>query len=402
MSGWRRARTSLLFGAAILTFAQAVEGATLHLRGGQPAISGERIDMDPSGVRVSKAGVISNVAWDQVQSVSERPLNDRERALLATAEDVWRARSRVQRGDFALALPLFERHFPGLRGTNSETGLIVAEGLLRCRLATGRESDRIKAIPAAIEVARLRRAKISTDRYNRLGAVLDEATFLCPQLAPTWRPGSETLAVAEDLDRAFSSPGQNPATADVDMMRVAALYSALLRGKSAATAKRDEGAIAFLAALVALQDQNEGNPEANRKARAATLAAAKDLPAWANGWAKFAVGRSMANDADPQVRLEGVLELLGVAAIAEELPSHLTLAALEVSEQALRGLGDTKSAGIIEREFARLGGTRTSVGPAGANRSPAASPAVGRDSTSASPPQPATPRSPSSTSTDPA
>lgn len=408
----------VLAAAMALLAAAPLDAATVRLRGGGQPVAAERVDLELAGVRVVKAGVTSFIAWDQVQAIEDRPLSAAERGQLATATDLWRARSRVQRGDEALAVELFQKHFTTFRGTTSETALVVAEGLLRCRLASGLRADRLKAIVAAIEVARLRRAKVTTDRYAGLVPVIDEATLLCPYLGPDLAPALATLgtggerpgvidpeseAVAAEIDRTF--PDSAAPGVDGETLRTARLYAAFLRGGAGpAPARRDEGGLALLAAMVELGRAATTAPtgdaaatstvETRTRHRAAALAAAKALPGWAAGWAHFAVGRSLVAEQEPARRVDGVLELLEVAAIERQVPTALVNQALLLGLVSLRSSGDAASAAVIERELAGRGvaapsaTNRNARGATSANRS-AQPTAPASDTPTARPAEPA-------------
>ena len=130
-------------------------------RGTEGAIEGRITRVDDAGVHVaSPQGADHFVPWDRVRRVDSRhppPGLDR---WMPVAVELWRARSRVERNDTSLAEPLLERLFERYRGKTHTTALVVAEGLLRCRLA---HSAHARAVIPALEVARLRRANVSTD-----------------------------------------------------------------------------------------------------------------------------------------------------------------------------------------------------------------------------------------------
>lgn len=357
--------------AIVAAFASASDllAATVLLRGGGAPLVGERIDFELGGVRVFRSGVPTSVAWDNVQGVVDRPLDDAERRQLSIATDLWRARSRAQRGDFRLAGPLFERHFDTFRGTTSETALIVAEGLLRSSLATGREADRLRAIIPALEAARLRRAGVTTDRFASLAPSLDEATLLCTSIAPIWQPTAETERAAAEIERLYLAAAAAPSGAGLDgeTAKVARFYVDLLRGarsaaSPAAPLKSDPPAIRFLAAITDVQlapRPSEGEPgeaiDRRAKARAALLATAKEFPSWASGWARLAAGRSAIAERDSRLRMEGVLQLLSVAALERDVSQALVVEALRDSAATLHALGERESAAIVERELSRFG-----------------------------------------------
>jgi hypothetical protein len=170
---------------------------TVERRGSEQPLSGQITVIDDSGVTVrSESGVSTTVSWDRVRSVTTDRTNAGLDPYLARATELWRARSRLERNDAALAEPIFETQFKYYRGKTSETALVVAEGLLRCKLA--RQAQEAAVIPA-IETARLRRARLTTNSYQHLPAVLDEHTMLCPSLPPAWAPGAALSRLESEL-----------------------------------------------------------------------------------------------------------------------------------------------------------------------------------------------------------
>jgi hypothetical protein len=348
----------------------------VELRGARPPLVAQRLEWEKGGLRVfggGAGGATTSVllAWDEVRTVTGRPLTEEERAFLAMAEDLWRARQRVQRGDLELAAELFERHAAALRGTTSETALIVAEGILRCRIAR----SPLQALLPALEVARLRRAAIVSDRYAGLPAVLDEQTLLAPSLgaalilgpsgAPAIAAEAEREAIAGEIDLLLAST-----TLDGETRRVAELLAAILRRKPLPAGKREEGAAGLLAAMMEL-DRIAPNdpPEAKARARSAALSSTKGLGPWANAWARLAIGRSLVAETVASEREQGVLMLLAIpagrgavmeqesqTAAGAQAPLAIVRASLELAASTLRSLGDAESAAIVERELAAHGG----------------------------------------------
>lgn len=340
----------------------------VELRGTRPAIVAQRLEFEKGGLRVVSGNATALLlAWDDVRAVTGRPLTDDERAFLAMAEDLWRARQRVQRGDLDRAVELFERHAEALRGSTSETALIVAEGIVRCRVAR----DPLRAVLPALEVARLRRAKITTDRYANLPPVLDEATLLAPAVGAaligdaSGSSDAERLAIAREIDLLLAST-----TLDGETRRSADLVAAILRRTPLPAVKREEGGAGLLAAIMELDRiRPDETPEAKVRVRSAVVASAKGLAPWATAWARFAVGRSLVAEAALPEREQGVLALLAIPAeagsvvasdgegtVGAQAPLSIVRAALELAASTLRSLGDGESAAIVERELAAHGG----------------------------------------------
>lgn len=336
--------TLALAALVALLGAAAAERARVELRGGAAGIDASDLRFGSDGLRVARVGGgEETIPWDRVAAVTGATLDASEREWLAIAEDLWRARFRIQRGDAAAARPLFERHEARFRGERSETALVVAEGLLRCRLAEG---DPRRAIASALEVAALRRAAVATDRYANLPEVLDATTLLAPSLVPLWAAlPSEEAALLVDPAR-YDDPV---------VRRLAELHGAILRGERVDAGRESEPGPALLAAIAAIDVRS---PEALQRSRRDLAAATRELPPWAKAWTGHALGRRLVESGDPTLATEGVLELLRVAADpAPPLPA-LSLRSLELAAGALRASGDADSAAVVEREIVALGGRR--------------------------------------------
>jgi hypothetical protein len=319
--------------------------AKVELRGGAAPIDASDVRFGSDGLRVvTIGGGEETIAWDRVAAVTGATLDASEREWIAIAEDLWRARFRIQRGDASAARPLFERHEARFRGERSETALVVAEGLLRCRLAEG---DPRRAISVALDVASLRRAGIATDRYAALPEALDATTLLAPSLVPLWAPlRSEEAALLVDPTR-YDDPV---------VRRLGELYAALLRGEVVQAGRESHPGPALLAAIAAIDTTSS---EAVERSRRHLAAAVKDLPAWAQAWAGHALGRRLVESGDPSLVTDGVLELLRVAADPAPPLPDLSLRSLELAAAALRASGDAESAAVVEREIVALGGRRS-------------------------------------------
>ena len=167
----------------------------LILRAFEQSPAGQAMGVGPQGVRVrSPQGDVVVVGWDRVLAV---PASLREAAepFRNLATDTWRARTRLERGDLVLAEPLlqatFERAQAEQRLLRGPTGMVVAEGLLRCRLARG-------AVAAAIEpwllwmdaaIVRQPRTTFANSTWATdvgLASAIDPASELCPYLPPIW------------------------------------------------------------------------------------------------------------------------------------------------------------------------------------------------------------------------
>jgi len=322
----------------------------IHRRGDLGPIEAPIISMDDAGVVVrTPGGASQTVAWDVVRDIEPDvpDLNLPER--LARAAEMWRARARLQRNDAALAEPLFERLFERYRGKTGESALIVAEGLLRCRLARGAHDA---AVIPFLEMARMRRAGAATDRYAALTPVYDDTWSLCPQLAPVWAGAAGLDKLQRDLE-SFDAQG------DAVVAAVAALYARAARAQaSGPVALADapppelphhEGA-AFLASLLDVMSADSARRSAARGRLAGQL---PSLPPWAEAWARHVIGLSLLAESGIELKRRGMVSLAHVPArFGASQPYLAALASLRLAD-ALSASGRLEEAAAIRADARR-------------------------------------------------
>src|SRR5262245_62523684 len=108
--------------ACALTVATAANADTIERRGVESPITGQISHIDDAGVTINRGGDEELVRWDHIRSlVTDR--HDWEK-YKEDAANLWRARTRLERNDAALAEPLFERLFEKYRGHSHETALL--------------------------------------------------------------------------------------------------------------------------------------------------------------------------------------------------------------------------------------------------------------------------------------
>lgn len=188
--------------------ASAAEG--VELRGRREGLRGEVLEISARGVLVrleaggsgEGAGGVEGaqrlVSWDVIRRVTGAREGEFAR-LAPVADSVWRARSRVDRGDFARAEELVEPLYESARGTpglmGGPTGAVLAECAVRVRLARGWSTG---AAWAWLDwtAARTRGAEVVWVGGTAAGpVVLDGATGLSPWLPPVFSPRMGARAV---------------------------------------------------------------------------------------------------------------------------------------------------------------------------------------------------------------
>lgn len=344
---------SFLLGSAT---AQATD--VVVRRGEEGLLRGTIVQVDDAGVLIrTEQGASQLVPWDRVRRVeTDAPIHQQELARFEEmAEELWRARSRLERRDAELAEPIFEKYFASLRGRTHETALVAAEGLLRCRLERMQKdaADGSSALMAALEVARLRSADVTTMSYRGFSPVLDSETRLCSQMPPVWDGVSpEVLAQLERELAAFDAGG------DLELAVIATLY---LRSVQQATRPGESDTDALprvsesagaelLRDLVLMTDTNR---DAQRSARARVERRMDTLPEWVEAWARYHIGRSMMQERTSAARRRGALNIAHLPARFSGVQPYLARIAHAQLIAFHEAAGERDGAASLRAEFAR-------------------------------------------------
>lgn len=321
-----------------------------------------RNDLEP--IAVTPVGVVARapggdaasrrlISWDLVRSVRGASVPDADKFLQA-ADDAWRARTRLERGDWPAAEPLLENLHEALSGEPGPTTQLVAEGLLRCRLARG---ARVGAIWPWLVAARCAEVRAESEAVGPswiggspdLPAVVDAATGLVPSLPPMWIAGAaiESASASEEW-AAAGAPGTQAAT-------LASLYLASMRIDSGQPVVLTDGAsesdgVRFVHSILAARVGGAAEREAARQAlKARRASSASD---WVVAWCTAAIGRSLVRESDARAVGEGVMELLRVPAAFGDSQAYLSGIALMDAAVALDRSGRTAEARSVAHEIA--------------------------------------------------
>jgi hypothetical protein len=335
-----------------LVVAVAAAADVVERRGAAPGIEGEITAIDDAGVTVrSPLGAMHLIAWDRVRRL-ETDFEDPTLARrMETAVDLWRARSRVERNDTMLAEPLLERLFERYRGQTHETALVVAEGLLRCRIA---RADHVLAVVPALEVARLRRAGVTTETYSALPPVFDSTHGLCTVLAPVWLPSPLLGSLAHDLAsyEAGAGEGEDDVVSALARLYRQAVLEALERGGGgpALEVTSDHPGVALLGLLNGCSD---ADPDRRRSAREKLTRMIPSLPGWAEAWARFCIGRSLVAEGAIANKQQGAVSLIHLPARFGRSQAFLAGLALAHASWALEQAGASGDAADLLAELGK-------------------------------------------------
>lgn len=291
--------------------------------------------------------------------------------------DAWRARQRLERGDYPAAEPLLDRLAPTVLPAGGPTGAAIAEGLITCRLARDARTtalfawmDWLRIVRAGPGVADAPAGSLiapptvvaTTWEGGRLDprvglSPIDRDSGLVPQLPPIWLPGAATEALAASPEWSTRLAVPADAAARDPLIELAALYRASVEadcGRPTALPERAgafEG-IALVRDMVAARIAADASRDAARDALAARIST-PDLPRWKEAWCRAGIGRSLVQDPDPAVARRGVLELLHIPARFPRDQRHLAAIALAEAARTLARTGDAGAAAAIRAELAR-------------------------------------------------
>jgi hypothetical protein len=309
-------------------------------------LHGRITSVENAGVRlIDESGTEVLVPWDRVRDYSVTPVDPESPARLARAAAIWRGRSRVERGDTALAEPVLAPLFESMRGESHETALVVAEGLLRCRLA---RHDQIGAVLPALETARLRRAGITSKSYALLLPVIDPATGLCPALPPVWTHARGLDRLARELET-FRAEKDLAVEEIARAYRMAALSTLegdeMVGGPEARPHTPGAQLVAQMAAC------GIGAADHRERARQFLLKRTASLEPWAEAWARFAIGRSLLREHGVEARRRGMVQLAHLPALHAADQRTLTALAVAHLAAALEQDGAAAEAAALRAEL---------------------------------------------------
>ncbi|NOG56072.1 MAG: hypothetical protein HND57_17375 [Planctomycetes bacterium] len=343
----------------------------LVLRDGGGTLIGLSLDMDDSGILFRVGHDQAQwITWDRVRSLSAEDETNQAayQAQAAMAETLWRARSRVERGDSVMAEPLLIPLFETTRGRTDAVALIVAEGLLRCHLARG---DRAAALVPWLECVRLRQAGLVQTAYASLSPVLDGRTGLCLALPPIWTPGDPNAdRAADELGRYLVAVPETES--DSESRHLAVLYLSAARGALADPTRRDRvtadslfeslealanadvrDAGTFVLSLVMAIDTK--SLDSQRATAIRILSRMTREPGRFGQWARYATGLAKVRQPGADQRLEGLVDLLSLPALVtageKNVDRILAGLALEQAAEVLAQDGRSQEAASLRTEL---------------------------------------------------
>jgi len=374
LAPWAGLPAAAAGGAAGSTQSEPASAAryTVSLRGGAADIVAARVSALAEGLELRGSDTRTGewrelVAWDLVRGIAaeESSIRPPGSELLPMAEELWRARIRLERGDASLARPLLERHRARFLGLEGPTAQLVWEGTLRCAVDAG---DLSGATVPWLECLRL--GTLGTpSRFPALAEALDDSTGLLPSLPP-FAPADRRAELSRSCEEAAGAVGASASDAARVAERVGARMARLMRLAGARTAQDaavDAGAqtaqrvdalppaervLALLEGIVVASD-----PRQRARAVADFDRAFADPPEFLAAWRLAAIGTSVAggaraaagDSAERVAALESAaLELLAVPASGLDRFGLVDAYALEEAALLMRESGNEALARRLE------------------------------------------------------
>jgi hypothetical protein len=348
-------RIALIILTACLSGALAgAADAQVYLHGQSDPFDGEVQSLGPQGVVVRAGQGTKTISWDRIREV--RGDHGAEAAKFAPlADQVWRARTRLERGDFASAEPLLDGLVDRARAEPGPTAVVVFEGLVRCRLKRGAQ---LPAVWAWLDWIRARGGTLEKGVADAwIGAridgpaEIDEDTGLVTALPPVFLrdAGLDAGAASEEWARATSSADSETA-ADLAMLyRAAARFEAGLPPELRPV-KSEATAVRLVGEIVRARVGDDGERKQARDALLTRLGT-KDIEPWMECWCRVGIGRSLVREQDPELRRQGVIQMLHVPARFIRVSPQLAALALAESAVTLHEMGDEAGAASVKGEL---------------------------------------------------
>lgn len=400
--------------------------AEVFLRGRVAGMSGEVVSATADGLRLRLGpDDVVLLGWDLVREVKGEGIPavklpggggggaaaGLERVpgagvFAGLADDAWRIRTRLERGDVRRAEELLEPLLVSLTGAGTAsgttlagpTGTMLREAAVRTRLARGWTTGAtlawlqwLAARPSGEQTARWMGGSVGGLADGSRAPVIDAATGLSPWLPPVF----SAAAVGRGLGPMLADPvWASLAGADGQAKTIAALYrvaaeheqdlisggaglppaalGGLVSGQAGpSTAPASTTVLARLTDMVAARcgdGPTRAAARARLESRLATMlrppARSPDAPVepgegeavseaggWQEAWLRLAIGRSLARESDVRQQRAAVIALLHLPArFGAELPG-LSAVALAEAAALVEAMGDQAGAASLRQDL---------------------------------------------------
>lgn len=312
--------------------AGSVDDVVVHWRTRRAVERGAVVSFDVDELRWTNAeGVERSARWTEIRAVEG--LDEAHRPLLDEGIALWRASSRLERGEVALASEIFERLADRFGGEDSNRRRQALEGLVRCRVRMGD--------PAGAVLAALDRRALDPQEGEDGGedGGLDRLPDGWPEEAPLWAvdPDGERAAALRVGLRRFAG---TPVASDASWIEAAV----------SAGAEPTAPAASPLATRCAMLRRIDRTPPETLLVEREALLSAAASPA-EERWIHARIAAVLAADPDRDRRRRGLIEWLCIPArFPDSVEAPL---AFEAAARVAAHLGDEPLADRLGRAAKR-------------------------------------------------
>jgi hypothetical protein len=254
-----------------------------------------------------------------------------DQKFASIADRAWRAHTRVQRGDFIGALPLYVALRNELLWQTGPQSLDVCEGLTRCLISN---SDRV----AAIEPMLATFIACSSDGQHsaELPGVFDTSLLIRRDLPPVFASsdlGSSLESVHSSGDARIRMLHAYFELASCSVNDQDAVLNRLEELKRR-NRTRDAGLVLVEQMCFAQAHPDESKRRGARESLVRRTQTQRGT--WIEVWARLALGAGQIRDRDPYIRDRGVIELVHIIVRLGEVDPGLTMLAAQIAQEYLR------------------------------------------------------------------
>ncbi|MFO0861845.1 MAG: hypothetical protein U0570_14960 [Phycisphaerales bacterium] len=310
--------------------------------------SGARVGVaavGPEGVTLTADGKPGKqVSLSEIRAVTG-PLAQAFDANKPLATELWRAMTRLKRGDDAGAEAILARLWSSTKGGSGATRAEIAAGMTACLVHRG-------AFATAIEpwTEWIRSGSTPEGEGKSIVPVADSQGPWIAALPPVW---IDSVAVRRLAERPLPAEDVAPNAGD-DIERVYIVAARRDTGQPwqidpAAALKKSSWA--SLPGEMVLAEAPDPAVRTEARAKLASRLTA-DSPLWKQCWIRLALGRSKLMESAPDEKRGGVAQLLWIASRPSANAAVTSLALLSAAE-GLLALGDTEGAKAAMDDLSR-------------------------------------------------
>jgi len=300
----------------------------VHMRDSSK-ISCSVVSWSKDGLRITQGAEEQQIVlpWHTVRLIESEEVGASFDLYLSRGELLWRAKSRLLRGDIALALPLFEEAFSQLQNAKGGDAHLAAEGLLRCQVAFGNIDQAL--LPWLLTLKHYEMNQPTP--FPSLAPIIDETSLLCPYLPPVWGNAfiKQTLS-------SFSS----------NLPILHEITEVLRKGADASTLNFQGSQ--FLHNIYVLMDPV--HPKYIESLR--DLETNNEFPAWKVAWLTYASAVGLLKQEETQNA--ALLKFAEVASTFGTLNPWIAGSAMSILAEQLEAKGETKAAANVLAEMKRV------------------------------------------------